>query len=174
MTFRANPFLEKLDRTAELTGMPAFSRRAAKDTALPFRFVPVIFLAMAVFGLVLQAWIPTAGWSMIMILWMGTFSLLLTGPMRRQPGDALDERERALIRTGHFGGLVAVAILAIGGCLAAGLSQALTLFGVAPLWLPRHPTDWLALGFFLLVVEANVAVLVASWKSPRVPMTDEG
>ncbi len=45
---------------------------------------------------------------------------------------------------------------------------------VPPLWTPQSVLDWIALGFFLLVVELNVAILAISWKLPwRMPQDDE-
>lgn len=175
MTYRANPFLKKLDSAAEATGMPALARHTRRHATLPFRVTPLLFLAWAVVGLVIQTRVPETGWLILMLAWTGGFPLLLTGPMRLPPGGMHDERERALIRSGHFSGLAAVALLAIGGCFLAGITSALSLLHyVAPLWTPHSVLDWIALGFFLLVVELNVAVLAISWKLPwRMPQDDD-
>ncbi len=175
MTYRANSLLQKLDRTAELTGMPALARHTRQHASLPFRIAPFLNLAFAVVGLLVQIWAPMAGWIMLMCLWPSAFMLLLTGPMRRPAGGALDERERALIRSGHFVGLAVVALIAIGGCFLVGIGSALSILRhAAQPWTPHRVLDWIALGFFLLTVEINVAVLAISWKLPwRMPQDED-
>lgn len=174
MTYRANPLLKKLDRAAELTGMPEFSRQVNRGAALPYRIAPLILLAFSIGGLALQIWVPMSGWVVIMSLWMAGIPLLLAGPMRPVPGGAYDERERALVRSGHFAGLLVVAVLTVGGCFLAGFASAFAMVGhAAAPWTPRLFQDWLGLGFFLLSVESNVAVLFVSWQLPGLMPADD-
>lgn len=175
MTYRGNPLLEKLDRIAEYTGMPKLARRAKQGGAMPLRVLPLLPLAMGMVGLFVQAHAPEAGWIVIMGAWVSAMPLGLTGPMALPPSGVRDERERALVRSGHLAGLGAVALLAIGGCFLMGILGALAMVGYARMWLPHGPQDWIAIGFFLLVVQTTVAVLVASWMIPRgLPEPDEG
>ncbi|HWJ71120.1 MAG TPA: hypothetical protein VNS79_13850 [Sphingobium sp.] len=167
MTYRGNPLLEKLDRIAEYTGVPKLARRTAQDAAIPLRVMPLLPLTLAIVGLFVQAHAPAGGWIVVMGAWISAMPLGLTGPMRPPPGGVRDERERALVRTGHLAGLGAVALLAIGGCFLMGILGALAMVGYARVWLPQGPQDWIAIGFFLLVVQTTVAVLVASWMIPR-------
>lgn len=175
MNYRSNSFLTKLDRLVAFTGVQDRMRHPDRHIATPFRVASLLFLAWAVIGLVLQTRMPNAGWINLMLAWTSGFPLMFAGPLRVPPGGALDERERALIRSGHFTGLLAVAVLAIGGCFLAGIGNALSLlYKTAPPWTPVRIQDWIALGFFLLIVELNVAVLYVSWKLPRrMPGDDE-
>ncbi len=149
MTYRANRFMKKLDSLAEYTGMPALARGAQQDSAMPFRVAPLLILAVGAVGLFMQTRVPEAGWITIMGVWTAGMPLWLTGPMRLPPGGLRDERERALVRSGHFAGMAAVALLVIGGCFLIGFASVFSLLGwVAPPWTPRLFQDWLALGFF--------------------------
>ncbi len=172
MTYRPNPLLARLDRLVAFTGVQARMRQADQDVARPFRLAPLLPIAMAIFGLFIQAYVPMTGWIVIMCAWSGAMTLWFTGPMRLPSGGVRDERERALVRSGHLAGLAAVAFLAIFGCfLMAVLEVASMLNG--PIRLPHGPLDWIAAGFFLLVVQSSVAVLVASWLMPRAVFEDE-
>jgi hypothetical protein len=131
-------------------------------------------LATGIVGLFVQAHVPETGWIVMIGAWASAMPLGFTGLMRVPPGGVRDERERALVRSGHLAGLGTVALLAIGGCFLMGISGALSMAGYASIWLPSGPLDWIAIGFFLLTVETSVAVLVASWMIPRLPEMDEG
>ena len=43
--------------------------------------------------------------------------------------------------------------------------------GLGSFWAPQGPTDWIAIGLFLLAVESNVAVIAASSATPD-PLDD--
>jgi hypothetical protein len=176
MSYQASPFLKKLDRMVAFTGVEDRIRHPDRYVAMPFRIASLLFLVWAGIGLFLQTRMPDVGWINLMLAWSSGFPLMFTGPLRVPPGGAYDERERALIRAGHFAGLLTVAVLAIGGCFLAGITSAMSLLHwAAPLWTPVRIQDWIALGFFLLIVELNVAVLYVSWTLPRrMPGDDEG
>ncbi len=85
MTFRANPLLQKLDRAAAVTGMPALARQAQRHATLPFRVAPLLFLAWGVVGLALQTRFPQTGWVVLMLASTSGFPLLIAGPMPPRP-----------------------------------------------------------------------------------------
>ena len=173
MTYRANPFAQKLDRLAAFTGVPALQHYAEKNVALPFRFAPLLPLAMAVVGLFVQIRVPEAGWLTVIGAWTAATPMMLTGPMRIPAGRPYDERERALVLFGRSAGLGAVALFAVSGCFLFSMLSAMAMFRLGSVWLPTVPTDWIALSFFMIVLYSTVAVLAVSWKIPRVPMADE-
>lgn len=175
MSYQSNPLLKKLDRAVAFTGVEDRLRHPHRYVATPFRVASLLFLIWAAIGLFLQTRVPDVGWINLMLAWMSGFPLMFTGPLRIPPGGAFDEGERALIWSGHFAGLLVVAILAIGGCFLAGIGSGLSLlrWTAAP-WTPVRIQDWIALGLFLLIVELNVAVLYVSWSLPRrMPDGDE-
>ena len=182
MFARRQPVIEAMDRVAELFCRPLLlllgiaSVAEVIQPARPrsYRYLPAVLLLMAVAGLI---WI-IAGWRMAgavilnmvfaISVFIRTRSPLAEGPRRH------DERETALFRLGHFWGLFAVALIAIGGCFYLGASATLSdrdpvslgeMLTGHRLWLPRS-LEWFEFALFLIVVEANIAVLVTSWSVP--------
>ena len=89
------------------------------------------------------------------------------------PNGRLDERERRLIRDGHFIGMAVTLGTAILGCLVFAFASAVALFGQSWFWVPAGPADWAALALFLMTLEVNIALLAASWALPRRAPKDE-
>jgi hypothetical protein len=138
-----------------------------------FRVLPSILLVLAVAGMALQIgrgglsgfWIVWAGW-------MGSFMCQPFGPMERSGGRKLDEREAAIVRDGHFTGMMWALGVAVLGSLAITFATVWTIAGMAGLWAPKTPMDWMTITLFLLAVEFNVAVLAASAAMPE-PLDDD-
>jgi hypothetical protein len=169
MTYRADPVAQRLDRMAEATGVPRLSRRFEEGLARPFRILPLLIIAMLCAGLWAQAHYGAWGYSLVLAGWSFTVTLQLFGPLRQpKPGEQRDERERMLVMMGHLRGLIVTMIVVIVGC---------ALFAFRPLfpavWMPDGPMDWLSIAFFLMGLEANVALAVASWTLPRGDAWDE-
>jgi len=173
MTYKGDPIAEKLDRLAEATGVPALGRRMQSRDPLRFRMLPSVLLALAVAGMALQIgrgglsgfWIVWAGW-------MGAFMCQPFGPMGRPGGRNLDEREAAIVRQGHFTGMMWALGVAVLGSLAITFGRVWAMAGMASLWAPQTPMDWMTITLFLLAVETNVAVLAASAAMPE-PLEDD-
>jgi hypothetical protein len=173
MTYKGDPIAEKLDRLAEATGMPALQRRMQARDPMRFRVLPSILLAAAVAGMAVQVgrggligfWIVWAGW-------FGTFMCQPFGPMGRPGSRKLDEREAAVVRHGHFHGMMWALGVAILGSLTIAFGTAWDMLGMGGLWAPRTPMDWMTITLFLLAVETNVAVLAASAATPE-PLEDD-
>jgi hypothetical protein len=147
MTYKGDPIAEKLDRLAEFTGVPRLQRKMQARDPMRFRVLPSVLLALAVAGLGVQIgrgglagfWIVWAGW-------MGSFMCQPFGPMGRPDGRKLDEREAAIVRQGHFTGMMwALGVATLGS---------------------------LTITLFLPAVEMNVAVLAASAATPE-PLEDD-
>ncbi|WEK46415.1 MAG: hypothetical protein P0Y56_15620 [Candidatus Andeanibacterium colombiense] len=173
MPYKGDPIAEKLDRIAEATGVPRMSRRFEQAMPLRLRLLPVALLALAVAGLWVQiARSPIYGYTIVMAAWAMSFPLQQLSPLRQAQRGKLDERERALVRSGHFAGLVAALGVAVLGCVFIGMGSAATLIRIGDFWAPHTPTDWFAGALFLLAVESNVAVLAASSAMPE-PLEDE-
>jgi hypothetical protein len=174
MTYKADPIAERLDKLAEATGMPALQRKLRSRDPMRFRVLPSILLVLAVAGMALQIgrgglagfWIVWAGW-------IGTFMCQPFGPMGRPGGRKLDEREAAIVRQGHFTGMMWALGVAILGSLTITLSTVWAMAGMGGLWAPRTPMDWMTITLFLLAVEFNVAVLAASAAMPEPLEEDE-
>ena len=175
MTYRANPILKKLDEAAESTGFPAFSRKASAGVAIPFRIIPLTLLGVAIAGLVLQARaFPAPGFMIVLLAIMAGAPLHMMGPMRRPLSGMRDEREQAVVRSGQFAGLSAVALFAVGGCFLIAMAKPLAIIRLASIWVPSLSGDWFALGLFMIALHLNVAVAYVSWKMPwRVVGDDE-
>ena len=58
------------------------------------------------------------------------------------------------------------------GSLAFGLGKIGAMIGLWDIWAPRSGLDWMAVTFFLLNLEANIAVLAASAATPE-PLEEE-
>ena len=172
MPYKGDPIAEKLDRIAEATGMPRLSRKLERALPLRLRWVPLTLLAVAVAGMVVQIrGFELFGYVIILLAWTMSFPLQQLSPLRQARGGRLDERERAVVQSGHFAGLIAALGLAVLGCIAIGMGSAATLARLGSFWAPQGPTDWIAIGLFLLAVESNVAVIAASSATPD-PLDD--
>lgn len=171
MPYKADPIAEKLDKIAEATGMPRLSRRMNSALPMRFRVIPLVLLAMAVGGLWVQIAVsPMFGYIVVMLAWMFSLSLQHLSPLRQGQRVPLDERERAVVRSGHFTGLIAALGVAVLGCIALGMGSIATMARLGTFWSPSG-VDWIALALFLLAVESNVAVLAASSAMPE-PLDD--
>jgi hypothetical protein len=172
MPYKGDPIAEKLDKIAEATGMPRLSRKLERALPLRLRWLPLALLALAVAGLVVQVrGFELFGYVVIMLAWTMSFPLQQLSPLRHARGGRLDERERAVVRSGHFAGLVAALGVAVLGCIAIGMGSAATMARLGSFWVPQGPTDWIAIALFLLAVESNVAVMAASSAMPE-PLDD--
>ena len=173
MPYKADPLSQKLDKVAEATGFPQFSKRVERGLPVRFRFIPLVLLAAAVAGLWVQAAVSEMfGYVILMFAWGLSWPLQQFSALRPSRPDLVDERERALIRSGHFAGLVAALGTAVLGCIAFGLGSAANMIRMGHFWAPASVTDWLAIALVLLAVESNVAVLAASSALPE-PLDDE-
>ena len=168
MPYRGDPIAEKLDKFAEATGMPQLSRRLNRATPVRFRFAPLALLAFAVAGLWVQVAVSNiVGYLVVMIAWMAASAIQAFSPAGNARGGRLDEREFALVRSGHFAGLLAAMAVAVLGCFVLGMASVANQFRLGDFWVPEIGTDWFALAFFLLAIEANVATLAASVNLPE-------
>jgi hypothetical protein len=175
MTYKGDPIAEKLDKLAEATRIPAFQRKLQARDPVRFRVLPSILLALAVAGMAVEiAWGGLAGFWIVWAGWMGTFMCQPFGPMGRPGGRKLDEREAALVRQGHFTGMMWALGVAVLGSLTIAFGIAWDMLGMGGLWAPRTPMDWMTITLFLLAVETNVAVLAASAAMPEPLEDDEG
>ena len=174
MPYKGDPIAEKLDQIAETTGVPQVSRWFAEGHSIRFRYIPLALLALTVAGLWVQIAVSEMfGYVVVMVAWSMSFPLLSLSPLR-QSQRGLDERERALVRSGHLTGLIAAMGLAVLGCVFLGLASAANLVRLGSFWAPDGPTDWLTLALVLLAVESNVAVMAASAGQPAELDDSEG
>jgi hypothetical protein len=168
MPYQGDPIAEKLDRLAEATGMPRLSRRLNSAVPIRFRFVPLALLAFAVAGLWVQVAVSDViGYLVVMIAWMAASAIQAFSPAGNARGGRLDEREFALVRSGHFAGLLAAAGVAVLGCFVLGMASVANQVRLGDFWVPEIGTDWFALAFFLLAVENSVAAMAASARLPE-------
>ena len=173
MTYRGDPIAEKLDKLAEATGMPALQRKLQARDPMRFRVLPSILLTLAVAGMAVQiVWGGLAGFWIVWAGWLGTFMCQPFGPMGRATERKLDEREAAIVRHGHFTGMMWALGVAILGSLTIAFGTAWAMLGMGRLWAPQTPMDWMTITLFLLAIETNVAVLAASAATPE-PLEDE-
>lgn len=176
MTYKGDPIAEKLDKLAEKTGVPRFQRRyEARGARSPIRFrvIPLALLALAVAGLAVQIVLPRGmGYFVIMMVWSATIIIYNLGPLGRRPNHRLDEREAGVVRHGHFVGLIVAFVAAVLGSFAFAFGKIGAMLGLWNIWAPQSGLDWMAVTFFLLAVEANVAVLAASAATPE-PLQDD-
>lgn len=173
MTYKGDPIAENLDRLAEAAGMPALQRRMQSRDPMRFRVLPSILLVLAVAGMAVQiGWGGLSGFWIVWAGWMGNFLCQPFGPTGRPGGRKLDEREAAVLRHGHFTGMMWALGVAILGSLTIAFGTAWTMLHMGRWWAPRTPMDWMTITLFLLAVETNVAVLAASAATPE-PLEDE-
>jgi len=173
MTYKGDPIAEKLDKLAEATGMPRLQRRYASGNPIRFRLLPLVLLAIAAAGLALQIAEPLSlGYLVILTVWSVTILVFTLGPLGQRAGRRWDEREAAVVRKGHFMGLLIAFGAAVLGSLAFGMGKTGAMIRLWDIWTPQSGLDWLAVTFFLLVLEANVAVIAASAATPE-PLEDE-
>jgi hypothetical protein len=170
MTYKGDPIAEKLDQLAEATGFPRLQRKF-QSQPVRFRVLPWVLLALAVAAMAIQIAWPTWGtfW-IIMVPWSVTIMAYGNGPMWRSA--KLDEREAALIKHGHFVGMMWALAVAVLGSLTIAFGQMGAMLRLWSLWAPRDGVDWMMITLFLLVVEANVAVLAAGAAAPD-PLDDD-
>ena len=173
MPYNGDPIAEKLDKAAgafsDAVGLTRLQRRFNSGRTVRFRFTPLVLLALAVAGL----WVQIArseglGFLMVMVVWMTSGAIQAFSPIGNARGaKQLDEREAALVRSGHSVGLLAAMGVAVLGCLAFGMGSTAELARLGSFWQPESGSDWFALAFFVLAVEANVATMAASAKLPE-------
>ena len=172
MPYKGDPIAERLDKIAEATGMPRVARWFAGGHSIRFRYIPLALLVFTVAGLWLQiVAVDGLGYMLVMVAWSVSFLLQSLSPLRQAHRGRLDERESALVRSGHLTGLIVAMGLAVLGCVFVGLGSAATMFHLGSFWEPDSPADWFTLALVLLAVESNVAVLAASAATP--PPLDE-
>ena len=168
MTYKGDPITEKLDKLAEVTGVPRLQRRYRSNNPIRFRVLPLLLLAVASAGMALQIAYPAGfGYFVIISSWSGTIVVFTLGPLGQRAGRKWDEREAAIVRGGHFWGLLIAFAVAILASLAFGMGKMGAMIRLWDIWTPRAGRDWLAVTFFLLSLEANVAVLAASAATPE-------
>ena len=171
MPYKGDPIAEKLDKIAgafsDATGLSRLQRRFDSGRTVRFRFTPLALLALAGVGL----WVEIAhteglGFLAVMMIWLTSGAVQSFSPMGNLRGGNLDERETALIRSGHSIGLLVAMGVAVLGCLWFGLASTAEQVRLGSFWRPESGSDWFALAFFVLAIEANVATLAASAKLP--------
>lgn len=173
MTYKGDPIAEKLDKLAEATGVPALGRRMRSRDPMRFRVLPSVLLALAVAGMAVQiGWGGLAGFWIVWAGWMAAFMCQPFGPMGWPGHRKLDEREAAVVRHGHFTGMMWALGVAVLGSLTIAFGTAWAMLGMGGLWMPQTPMDWMTITLFLLAVESNVAVLAASAAMPE-PLDDD-
>lgn len=173
MPYQGDPIAERLDKIAEATGMPGLSRKLSGAVPFRFRIIPVVLLIVAIAGLWVQVAVSDMiGYLVVMIAWMAASAIQSFSPAGNARGGPLDEREAALVRSGHFAGLLAAAGVAVLGCFVLGLTSVANQVRLGEFWVPEIGTDWFALAFFLLAVESAVAAFAASAKMPQ-PLGDD-
>jgi hypothetical protein len=174
MTYKGDPIAEKLDQLAEATRIPALQRKLQARDPMRFRVLPSVLLALAVAGMAVQiGWGGLSGFWIVWAGWMGSFMCQPFGPMGGARARKLDEREAAIVRQGHFTGMMWALGVAVLGSLVITFCTVWTMAGMAGLWAPRTPMDWMTITLFLLAVEMNVAVLAASAAMPDPLEVDE-
>jgi hypothetical protein len=174
MTYKGDPIAEKLDQLVERTGVPGLQRRLVAADPVRFRWLPIALLVLAVVTMGLQIAFPQGfGFMLLMIPWSVTTVMYQFGPLGspRQRGRRYDEREAAVVRHGHFVGMMWTLGVAILGSLAFGLGKMGAMVRLWDIWTPTSGLDWMAVTFFLLSVEINIAVLAASAATPK-PLDD--
>jgi len=173
MTYKGDPIAEKLDQLAEATRIPALQRKLQARDPMRFRVLPSVLLALAVAGMAVQiGWGGLSGFWIVWAGWMGSFMCQPFGPMGGARARKLDEREAAIVRQGHFTGMMWALGVAVLGSLVITFCTVWTMAGMAGLWAPRTPMDWMTITLFLLAVETNIAVLAASAATPE-PLEDD-
>jgi hypothetical protein len=173
MPYQGDPIAQKLDRIAGAfsgaVGLTRLQRRFNSGHTVRFRVTPVVLLALAVAGLWVEiAWYDGLGFLLVMVVWLTSGAIQAFSPIGNLRGaKQLDERESALVRSGHSIGLLAAAGVAVLGCLAFGMGSTAELARLGSFWQPESGSDWFALAFFVLAIEANVATLAGSAKLPE-------
>lgn len=173
MPYQGDPIAERLDKIAEATGMPELSRKLTRAVPFRFRVIPIVLLAFAIVGLWVQIAVSDLlGYLVVMLAWMAASAIQSFSAAGNARGARLDERELALVRSGHFAGLLAAAGVAVLGCIVLGMASVANQVRLGQFWVPEIGTDWFALAFFLLAIESAVAAFTASAKMPQ-PLRDD-
>jgi hypothetical protein len=172
MRHKGDPVTEKLDKIAGAVagaiGLTRLQRRFDSGRTVRFRFAPLVLLVFAVVGLWVQiARAEGLGFLIVMFTWLASGAIQSFSPMGNLRGGQLDERETALVRSGHSAGFFAAMVVAVLGCIAFGLGGIAEMARLGSFWRPESGTDWFALAFLLLAVDANVATLAARAKQPE-------
>lgn len=191
MFVRRQPLIEAMDHAAEWLWTPVL-RFLKVDTledlqlstghARSFRVLPLVLLLGCSAGLggMIAGWRIT-GLMILNAAWILTALIQTRSPLMGRP-NGRDEREAALVRSGHLWGLGATTMLALIGCFYFALASPMPdlsgkavgslIFG-RHLWFPSQPLDWMELALFGMAVEINVAVLAASWGLPEGDTEDD-
>jgi hypothetical protein len=173
MSYKGDPIAEKLDKVAgavsDATGLTRLQRRFNSGRTVRFRVTPLVLLALAITGLWMEvAWYDGLGFLVVMVVWMTSGAIQAFSPIGNLRGaKQLDEREAALVRSGHSIGLLAAMGAAVLGCLWFGMASTAEQVRLGSFWHPESGPDWFALAFFVLAIEANFATLAASAKLPE-------
>ena len=164
--------LARLDRLAEMTGVPVLDRLMRQglesETFRPFRIVSGILLLAVIIGLILAMAGPLAGSlgsALIGFCFTASGIIRMFSPMRAFASPR-DEYERGVQQVGRVWGLASVTIMCVSGCFWFSIVAVAEAQGVS-LWMPRGSMEWFSLGLALVVIEMNVSVLAASWVLPR-------
>jgi hypothetical protein len=172
MPYKGDPIAEKLDKLAEATGIPQLSSKLERALPMRFRVLPLVLLAFAAVGMAVQIARPQwLGFWIIWAVWTATFAFQQWGPLRNSRNRKLDEREAALVKNGHFAGMMWALGVAVLGSLAFALGKLGAMVHLWDIWTPETGMDWMAVTFFLLTLELNVAILAASAAMPE-PLED--
>ena len=104
MTYKGDPIAEQLDRLAEATGMPRLQRKLHTVDPLRFRSLPLALLVLGVGGVAAQiAWPLSQAFWIVLSAWFASVMAYGAGPLWQPAWNGkLDERERAIVRHGHF------------------------------------------------------------------------
>lgn len=174
MTYRGDPIAEKLDKLVEPIGIARLQRALQSDVPTRFRVLPWVLLALAAAAMAAQiAWPQGPGFWIAWADWMATiFVFQRSGSVWQPINRKLDEREAAVVRHGHFVGLMWAFAIVVLGTLAIAFGKMGAMLRLWNLWAPETAFDWMTLTFFLLALEANVAVLAASAATPE-PLEDD-
>lgn len=163
---RRDPIIAAADWFTRVTGAEKLLTWQVSWHPRPFRFLPIIALAIGAVGLAMQVGHPDRAIGSIIVN-LGCFipgmMLMLFGPLRQPSISApLDERERRQRVTAFVWGLGTAQILALIACYTFAAAEVLP-----GLWRPRGIADWSTLAQLMFGVVENVTVLAASWALPR-------
>ncbi|MBO9519434.1 MAG: hypothetical protein J7493_15325 [Porphyrobacter sp.] len=172
MPYKGDPIAEKLDQVAgvvgNVTGLTRLQNRLRSGRTFRFRFTPLVLLGLAIAGLWVQISVSNLwGYLVVMVAWMTASAIQAFSPIGNARGGKLDERETGLVKSGHLTGLLAAMGVAVLGCFLIGMGTVAAMVRLGNFWAPKIGTDWFALAFFLLAVEANIATMAASAQLPE-------
>lgn len=165
--------LEKMDRLVYATRLDRIIFRKIQPRA--FRWAPLLVITALVAGYVLMTKAGTVLVPGFWVGWLAFYGAVLAASLLRVFGprfDAtasrpLDERELMVKARAHAISGVALAVATTLGCFYMASA------GVAWLWHPRLPYDWINLGFGLQGISVLLPTWIASWLQPRPVMDNE-